>query len=52
MSHRAHYEGVHVQRNLCIPTVRGRLHRLVRLFVIHAFDRSDCRLDGDWIKCE
>ena len=30
----------------------GWLHRLVRLFVIHAFNRRDCRLDGDWIKCE
>src|SRR5438067_12199188 len=30
----------------------GWLHRLVRLFVIHAFNRRDCRLNGDWIKCE
>ena len=30
----------------------GRLHRLVRLVVVHAFDRRDCCLDGDWIKCE
>src|SRR5947208_5107171 len=30
----------------------GWLHRLVRLFVIHAFNRRDCHLDGDWIKCE
>src|SRR5205809_686661 len=30
----------------------GWLHRLVGLFVIHAFNRRDCRLDGDWIKRE
>src|SRR5437764_4296614 len=30
----------------------GWLHRLVRLFVIHAFNRRDCRLDGDWVKRE
>ena len=36
---------------VCTPA-SGWLHRLLRLFVIHAFDRRDCRLDGDWIKCK
>jgi hypothetical protein len=30
----------------------SKWHSLVRLFVIHAFNRRDCRLDGDWIKRE
>ena len=38
------------------PSERERvshsLHRLVRLFVIHGFDRRDCCLDGHWIKRE
>src|SRR5438874_13463977 len=34
-----------------IGAASGWLHRLVRLFVIHAFNRRGCGFDGDWIQC-